>query len=269
MLPERDLLQLPRSSKAEISRTALRKRCAIAAFALILGSLQLSPAPSQSSDQLLDANSTTAKEPITPIPEPETIDPLKIKLGERLFGDPRLSHDNSHSCASCHDLRTNGASRNSHDIGLDGSELPLNTPTVFNAALSFRFGWEGKLRTLESDINASLENPRIMGTNLSEIVEKLNADAGVRREFVAAFGGGPNASNVVDAIARFERTLVTPGSRFDHWLAGDPAALSASELNGYIAIQIPGMRLLSPGRQYRRQPFRTARNLPPARIAAA
>ncbi len=240
MLPERDSLQLPRSSKAEISRTALRKRCAIAAFALILGSLQLSPAPSQSSDQLLGANSTTAKEPITPIPEPETIDPLKIKLGKRLFGDPRLSHDNSHSCASCHDLRTNGASRNSHDIGLDGSELPLNTPTVFNAALSFRFGWEGKLRTLESDINASLENPQIMGTNLSEIVEKLNADAGVRREFVAAFGGGPNASNVVDAIARFERTLVTPGSRFDRWLAGDPAALSASELNGYILFKSLG-----------------------------
>jgi cytochrome c peroxidase len=240
LLPERDSLQLPRSSKAEISRTALRKRCAIAAFALILGSLQLSPAPSQSSDQLLGANSTTAKEPITPIPEPETIDPLKIKLGKRLFGDPRLSHDNSHSCASCHDLRTNGASRNSHDIGLDGSELPLNTPTVFNAALSFRFGWEGKLRTLESDINASLENPQIMGTNLSEIVEKLNADAGVRREFVAAFGGGPNASNVVDAIARFERTLVTPGSRFDRWLAGDPAALSASELNGYILFKSLG-----------------------------
>jgi cytochrome c peroxidase len=240
LLPERDSLQLPRSSKAETSRTVLRKRCAIAAFALILGSLQLSPAPSQSSDQLLDANSTTAKEPITPIPEPETIDPLKIKLGERLFGDPRLSHDNSHSCASCHDLRTNGASRNSHDIGLDGSELPLNTPTVFNAALSFRFGWEGKLRTLESDINASLENPQIMGTNLPEVVEKLNTDAGVRREFVAAFGGGPNASNVVDAIARFERTLVTPGSRFDRWLAGDAAALSASELNGYILFKSLG-----------------------------
>jgi cytochrome c peroxidase len=238
--PERDSLQLPRSSKAEISRTAVLGRRAIAAFALILGSLQLSPAPSQSSDQLLDANSTTAKEPITPIPEPETIDPLKVKLGERLFGDPRLSHDNSRSCASCHDLHTNGASRNSHDVGLDGSDLPLNTLTVFNAALSFRFGWEGKLRSLESDIKAALENPRITGTNLSEIVEKLNADAGVRREFAAAFGRGPNASNVVDAIASFERTLVTPGSRFDHWLAGDPDALSADELNGYMLFKSLG-----------------------------
>ncbi|SDT57491.1 cytochrome c peroxidase [Bradyrhizobium canariense] len=182
---------------------------------------------------MLDANSTTAKEPITPIPEPATIDPLKVKLGERLFGDPRLSHDNSRSCASCHDLRTNGASRNSHDVALDGSGLPLNTLTVFNASLSFRFGWEGKFRTLESDIKASLESPWIMGTNPSEIAERLNADAGVRQEFAAAFGRGPDALNVVDAIASFERTLVTPGSRFDHWLAGDPAALSADELNGY------------------------------------
>jgi cytochrome c peroxidase len=240
LLSERDSLQLPRSSKAEISRTAFRGRLAVAAFALILGSLQFTPAPSQSSDQLLDANSTAATEPITPIPEPETIDSLKVKLGDRLFGDPRLSHDNSRSCASCHDLRTNGASRNSHDVGLDGSDLPLNTLTVFNAALSFRFGWEGKLLSLESNIKASLENPRIMGTNLVEIVEKLDADAGVRREFAAAFGRGPNASNVVDAIASFERTLITPGSRFDHWLAGDPAALSTDELNGYLLFKSLG-----------------------------
>jgi cytochrome c peroxidase len=233
LLPERDWLQLPRSSKAEISRTALRGRRVIVALVLILGSLQPSPAPSQSSDQLLDANSTIAKEPITPIPEPATIDPLKVKLGERLFGDPRLSHDNSRSCTSCHDLGTNGATRNSHDVGLDGSELPLNTLTVFNAALSFRFGWEGKFRTLESDIKASLESPRIMGTNPSEIAERLNADVSVRREFAAAFGRGPDASNVVDAIASFGRTLITPGSRFDRWLAGDTAALSADELNGY------------------------------------
>jgi cytochrome c peroxidase len=79
-----------------------------------------------------------------------------------------------------------------------------------------------------------------MGTNASEIAERLNADAGVRREFATAFGRGPDASNVVDAIASFERTLVTPGSRFDHWLAGDPTALSADELNGYMLFKSLG-----------------------------
>ena len=96
-------------------------------------------------------------------------------MASGLFGDPRLSRDNSRSCSSCHDLGTNGASKRSYDAGLDGSGLPLNTPTVFNAALSFRFGWEGKIRRIESDIKASLENPQIMGANISNIAEKLSA----------------------------------------------------------------------------------------------
>lgn len=218
---------------AEIARTARYQRCAITICVLIYGCLQPSPAPSQSIEEPLESNSTVADEPITPIPGPPTIDPLKIKLGERLFGDPRLSHDNSRSCSSCHDLGTNGASRKSHDVGLDGSSLPLNTLTVFNAALNFRLGWEGKFRTLEVDTEALLDSPQIMGTSIPEAVEKLDADPNMRREFTAVYGNGPDASNIVDAIASFERTLVTPDSRFDHWLAGDATALSTDELEGY------------------------------------
>jgi cytochrome c peroxidase len=229
----RFLLQLPSSGEAGIAR-ATRHRCrAIAICALMLGCLRLSPAPSQSLEQPLESNSAVAEEPITPIPQPPTTDPLKIKLGERLFGDPRLSHDNSRSCSSCHDIRTNGASLKGHDVGLDGSSLPLNTLTIFNAALNFRFGWEGKLRTLEADAKAALENPQIMGTSTSEVAEKLSADPNMRRQFVAAYGGGPDASNIPDALVSFERTLVTPGSRFDRWLAGDATALSSEELDGY------------------------------------
>jgi cytochrome c peroxidase len=218
---------------AEIARTARYQRCVIRICVLIYGCLQPSPAPSQSIEEPLESNSTVADEPITPIPGPPTIDPLKIKLGERLFGDPRLSHDNSRSCSSCHDLGTNGASRKSHDVGLDGSSLPLNTLSVFNAALNFRLGWEGKIRTLEVDTEALLDSPQIMGASLPEAVEKLDADPNMRREFTAVYGNGPDASNIVDAIASFERTLVTPDSRFDRWLAGDATALSTDELEGY------------------------------------
>jgi len=199
---------------------------------LVLGGLQISPAPSASFEQAQDWNSL-AEEPITPVPEPPSIDPLKIKLGERLFGDPRLSHDNSRNCSSCHDLGTNGASTRNLDVGLDGSTLSLNTLTLFNSTLNFRFGWEGKLRTLELDVKATLESPRIMATSMSELVEKFAGDPDMLRQFMAAYGGGPDAANIVDAIVSFERTLVTPGSRFDRWLAGDAAALSTSELEGY------------------------------------
>ena len=234
------MLELPGSDEAGSTQAVYVRRCAITICALIFGSLQLSPAPSRSSDQLLESTSTTAKEPVTPIPEAVIADPLKVRLGERLFGDTRLSHDNSRSCSSCHDLGANGAGRSSHDIGLDGSELPLNTLTIFNAALNFRFSWEGKFRTLESDALASLESPRIMGSSSSEVLEKLKADPAVRREFAAAYGRGPDIANVLDAIATFERTLVTPGSRFDQWLAGDATALSEDELNGYRLFKSMG-----------------------------
>jgi cytochrome c peroxidase len=234
------LLELPGSDEAGSTQAVDVRRCAITICALIFGSLQLSPAPSRSSDQLLQSTSTTAKEPVTPIPEAVIADPLKDILGERLFGDTRLSHDNSRSCSSCHDLGANGAGKNSHDIGLDGSELPLNTLTIFNAALNFRFSWEGKFRTLESDALASLESPRIMGSSSSEVLEKLKADPAVRREFAAAYGRGPDIANVLDAIATFERTLVTPGSRFDQWLTGDATALSEDELNGYRLFKSMG-----------------------------
>ncbi|MCP1739204.1 MULTISPECIES: cytochrome-c peroxidase [Bradyrhizobium] len=193
-------------------------------------SLKVSPAPSQSPSAFV---SVRKDEPITPIPAPPVINPLKVKLGERLFSDRRLSHDNSRSCASCHDIATNGASPRQHDVGPDGAQITLNTLTVFNAALSFRFGWEGKLRNLEADTRASLESPRTMASSSVEIAEKLNADPDMRESFFAAYGHRPERGDVVDALANFQRTLVTPGGKFDRWLAGDAAALSGDELAGY------------------------------------
>src|SRR5258707_3557676 len=233
-------LQLPSPGEPGIARTA-RGRRGIVICALMLRSLQLSPATSQSLVQPPESNSTVAEEPITPIPEPPAIDPLKIKLGERLFGDPRLSHDNSRSCLSCHDVSTNGASTKRLDVGLVGSSLPFNTLTVFNATLNFRQGWEGKIRTVESDIKAALENPQVMGTSFSELTEKLAADPAMGRDFMAAYGGGPDAKNILDAIASFERTLVTPDGRFDRWLKGDAAALSSDELDGYQLFKSLGV----------------------------
>ncbi len=174
-----------------------------------------------------------AEEPITPIPLPPGADPRKLALGQRLFADPQLSRDGSHACLSCHDIRTNGADATRFDRALNGSKLSLNTPTVFNAALSFRLDWEGNFRTLEAQATASLESPEIMGTKIAEAVRKLGAEPGMTRQFAAAYGHGPDRTSLLDAIATYERSLLTPGSRFDRWLEGDRAAFSVAEWKGY------------------------------------
>jgi cytochrome c peroxidase len=134
---------------------------------------------------------------------------------------------------SCHDVRTNGADGNRRDKALDGSKLPLNTTTVFNASLNFRLNWEGNFRTLEEQAESALENEQGLGKSMDEVLGKLNADPDTRRRFGAAYGHAPDRASLVDAIATYERSLVTPGSRFDRWLGGDAAALSAEEQDGY------------------------------------
>lgn len=184
--------------------------------------------------QTAGAQAPADEEPITPVPAPPAADPQKLALGERLFFDPHLSRDGSRSCGSCHDIRTNGAGTRQHDEAFDGSKLPLNTPTVFNAALSFRLNWEGNFRSLEAQAEALLDNPAIMGAaSVNEVVGKLRAGPDTVRQFRAVYGHGPDRTSLLDAIASYERTLLTPGSRFDRWLAGDAAALSAEEQNGY------------------------------------
>jgi cytochrome c peroxidase len=207
----------------------LRWICAATGLVLALGYSPITHALLQVSE----SSTAPAVEPITPVPEPPAADPLKVALGERLFGDPRLSGGNTRKCTSCHDLTTNGASKNVYDAAPDGSLLSINTPTVFNSALSFRFGWEAEFRTLEAQAAATLQNPRIMDSGIDEVVGKLSHDTVLVHQFEAAYGHGPDAASVLDAIATFERSLVTPGSLFDRWLAGDTAALSAQQKDGY------------------------------------
>lgn len=184
---------------------------------------------SQSLERPPEPSGTLADEPITPIPRPPVADPLKLAIGERLFGDSRLSADGNLACSSCHDIHTNGAGRNEARPPYDGFDIL----TVFNAALSFRLNWEGNFRVLAAQLESSLENPVNMRTSVADVVRKLNADPGFVRQFDAAYGSPPNRANFLDAMVTFERSLLTPGSRFDRWLGGDASALSAGELEGY------------------------------------
>jgi cytochrome c peroxidase len=172
-------------------------------------------------------------EPIRPIPAAKGLDPRKVELGARLFADPRLSRDDTISCASCHDLARGGVDRLPRSVGVGGVEAGLNAPTVFNSSLNFRQFWDGRARTLEEQIDGPVSGPREMATSWEDVLPKLRRDDDLMSAFAALYPDGLQAGNVKDAIAAFERSLTTPNSRFDRWLLGDEEALTSEELRGY------------------------------------
>src|ERR1700739_921297 len=213
-----------------VARSAGPVPAGIAIVALCLTILLAGTAAAQAPPTLGSTaeNSIAEQEPITPGPPPPPADPRNLAIGERLFFDTRLSGAGNLSCNSCHDIHGNGARPDDGHLS-----RPFDALTVFNAALNFRLNWEGNFRTLSTHIESSLENPVNMNTNADEVVGKLNADPAVVRQFQAAYGSAPDRQNFLDALMTFEKSLVTPGARFDRWLGGDASALSAAEIEGY------------------------------------
>jgi cytochrome c peroxidase len=188
------------------------------------------------------ARSTTAfrEEPITPVPRAVALDADKVRLGEMLFHDVRLSRGDVLACASCHLLAEGGDDNRARSPGVDGELLNFNAPTVFNAALSFRLNWRGNFRTLEEQIEAVLLDPHLMNTSWEELLPKLRADEAYRESFAAVYGNGPEPAHVLDALATFERSLLTPDARFDRYLRGERNALETEEEQGYELFKAYG-----------------------------
>jgi cytochrome c peroxidase len=170
----------------------------------------------------------------------EIADEAKVALGESLFHDRRLSRDNRVACESCHSLEQAGDDQRERSIGLDGLPLDFNTPTIFNAARSFRLNWRGNFRSLQEQNEAVLLDPRLMGTNWDELLAKLRADPTYEARFAAAYGARAERANVLDALAAFQRSLVTPNARIDRYLRGERTAITPAEERGYQLFQAYG-----------------------------
>jgi cytochrome c peroxidase len=178
-------------------------------------------------------------QPITPIPAPAATDPQLVELGRLLFNSPDLSGNGARSCASCHDVATNGASPHRFDWAPDGRPLTINTPTVFNAALSWRLGWRGQDRTVRAQADDSLHDPTLMDADPATVVARLHRSTALQGPFRLA-GRTPCWSAVLDALAAYETTLLTPDSPFDRWLKGDHAALTPRQVSGYETFKSIG-----------------------------
>jgi len=178
-----------------------------------------------------------ADEPIQPVPRVVDRHPERSALGRRLFSDVRLSRNASVSCASCHDLRGSGGDRRGRGIGFEGVATRVTVPTVFNAALNFRQFWNGRAASLEAQVDEVVQSPIEMGSNWSEVVARVVSDPEYRRGFAAAYPDGVTRANIQNAIASFERTQLTPDSRFDRYLRGDATAITDAEKEGYAAFK--------------------------------
>jgi cytochrome c peroxidase len=183
---------------------------------------------------------TPPPEPILPLPLRVDLDQRKVDLGRRLFLDPRLSHDNTIFCGSCHRLDMAGTDRRNRSVGIGGAVGDVNAPTVFNSGFNFRQFWDGRAATLEDQIDGPVQNPSEMGSTWAEVVGKLNQDPSYVAPFRELYRDGIQRASIKDAIATFERSLITPNSPFDRFLNGDQTALTAEERAGYQRFKAYG-----------------------------
>jgi len=171
------------------------------------------------------------------MPGAEKDSAAQIALGKDLYFDKRLSANNSQSCNSCHavDKNLGGVDNEPTSPGAFGKRGGRNSPTVLNAGFHMAQFWDGRAADLAAQAKGPILNPIEMAMpSEEEVIKKLSAVAEYPKAFAKAFPGDAKPityDNIAKAIAAFERTLVTH-DRFDDFLKGSDAALSADELNG-------------------------------------
>lgn len=168
----------------------------------------------------------------TPVPKDNPTTPDKVALGRQLFFDPRLSGDNTMSCATCHPPDKHFADGLAGAKGHLGKTLSRNTPSVLNVAFQTRFFWDGRAASLEEQALGPIQSPDEMHQDIAELEHELAAIPGYARQFQDVFGTRVTRAGIAQALAAYERTLVTEPSPFDRFLRGDKAALSEAAQRG-------------------------------------
>jgi cytochrome c peroxidase len=157
----------------------------------------------------------------------------KVELGRTLYFDPRLSADGSVSCASCHDPKhafTDGAAVST---GIKQQKGGRSAPTVINRAYSLAQFWDGRATTLEEQAKGPMANPIEMGDTHDAIVDRLKGVAGYRVMFAKAFGSDEiTIDRAAQAIASFERTVLSGNAPYDRYKRGDKKAMTPAQVRG-------------------------------------
>jgi cytochrome c peroxidase len=180
-------------------------------------------------------------EPIQPIQAAKQVNLGMVELGKKLYFDPRLSKSGFISCNSCHNLSMGGTDNLPTSIGDHWQQGPINAPTVLNSAFNLAQFWDGRAADLKAQAGGPIANPGEMAFTHTLAIGVLESIPAYVREFKTVFGKDKiDIDQVTLAIAEFEKTLVTPNSRFDQWLLGKKDELHADELAGYKLFKDSG-----------------------------
>ena len=171
-------------------------------------------------------------------PVDNPITSTKVLLGKQLFFDKRLSKDESVSCAVCHDPTQGFSNGKAVGDGVFGRQGNRNVPSIINRLFGQTQFWDGRSETLESQALGPLLNPNEMAINESLLVKRLGSDMKYQKLFQEAFNATPTLKNVSQAIAAFERTLLSGAAPFDRYeWNGEKDALSASAKRGLVLFR--------------------------------
>jgi cytochrome c peroxidase len=187
------------------------------------------------------ASAASAAEPIQPISPPQQINIAKAKLGLKLYFDPRLSKSGFISCNSCHNLSMGGTDNLKTSIGHNWQQGPINSPTVLNSSMNVAQFWDGRAADLKEQAGGPIANPKEMAFSHTLTIDVLESIPQYVIQFQQVYGSKTiTIDEVTEAIAEFEKTLVTPNSRFDLWLLGSENAITERELEGYTLFKNSG-----------------------------
>ncbi len=190
---------------------------------------------------MLSGSYAVAAEPIEAITPAKITEPEKVELGKMLFFEPRLSKSGFISCNSCHNLSTGGVDALPTSIGHNWQEGPINSPTVLNADFMLAQFWDGRASDLKAQAAGPIANPKEMGFTHELATETIASMPAYRARFAKVYGDEKvDIDRLTDAIAAFEKTLVTPNSPFDQYLLGKQDAIGSDAKAGYQLFKDKG-----------------------------
>ncbi|MCK8045565.1 cytochrome-c peroxidase [Shewanella sp. 1CM18E] len=189
----------------------------------------------------LSIGANASNEPIEIIPAAVITNPEKVELGKMLFFEPRLSKSGFISCNSCHNISTGGVDALPTSIGHNWQQGPINSPTVLNAEYGLAQFWDGRAKDLKEQAAGPIANPKEMGFTHDLAVDTVRSMPAYQARFADVYNSKDiNIDMITDAIAEFEKTLVTPNAPFDLYLQGDKSAISDQAKAGYQLFKDKG-----------------------------